>query len=460
MPHLPGHQLCRIGSFVLAGAVVLGLASCPATASAAPIRQAAASTCSLDAASAASPSVLLLGESTSVRLKVRSDCPGAALPLHIALVLDASGTMQGERGKQLRASAEELIHGLLLSANPTTQVGVVSFQSLATTLCKLTNDERLVVGCVRKLGGSGGSAIDRGILEGLKVLLMGRPAPDALQPLDVLVLVTDGDNGTGCGPMQNAALQAKAAGVQLLVACIGRACDNACLRDCASNSGQVYRLDGPGQLAGRLAAPLAALTGLPLRHLTIVETLAPGMALIPDSTAPPAQVSADRRTITWTLALPNPAGIEVGYRLKPEQAGHHAVSEGAVAAYTDAQGRGGQATFPVPRVSVFRLGVGDALGPGAGVEGGRRGCLAYGGGRPAGRPYGGGAVMGGHGEDRSMGGMMRCGRVARVAILVADLATFPQPNLTVFRLGAQLLLERLSLKIPGRLSAKAAPHGY
>lgn len=343
----------------------LAVVTATATAQAAPIRQAAGSDCNIETSSVASPNVLLLGESTTVRLRVRGNCPGEAPPLHIVLVIDGSGTMQGERSRQLRDSAEALIQGLRLAEHPKTQAGVVSFQSVASTLCGLTNDERFLVGCVRRLGSSGGSSIDRGIIEGLKVLLMGRPAPDAVQPLDVMVLVTDGGNITGCPPLQGAALKTKAAGIQLLVACISRACDDACLRGCASTEAQVYRLDHPGQLAERLTAPLAALSGIPLRLLTIVETLAPGMSLLPGSAAPAALLSPDGRTLTWTVALPNAVGTEVSYRLRPQDAGYHAISQGASATYADAQGRAGQSPFPVPKVSVFRLGtmgMGDGRG--------------------------------------------------------------------------------------------------
>ena len=112
----------------------------------------------------ANPGVILLGETVDVTLTVTALCAGEAFPLHIVLVLDASGSMSGEPNREMKKAARELIKRLDMRNNPSTKVGVVSFNTSANTLCQLTDSSSRANSCVNKVGAAGGTSIGNGFV--------------------------------------------------------------------------------------------------------------------------------------------------------------------------------------------------------------------------------------------------------------------------------------------------------
>ncbi len=149
------------------------------------------------------PNVLLLGEETNITLTVRALCAPEAFPLHIVLVLDASGSMAGQKNQELKAAVKQMVRELDLDERPLIQMGIVQFNSTAKALCQLTNDAGRLSSCANKVGANGGTAIDLGIREGLKVLTRGRPRGP---------LRRAGDHGGALGRRQQRRLQSGAAG--------------------------------------------------------------------------------------------------------------------------------------------------------------------------------------------------------------------------------------------------------
>jgi len=153
---------------IFPSAAILGLslaASLAGPSSASPSGQ-SNGVCTYNAKKTADPSVLLRGETTTIRLALGVACTGVTSPLHLVVVLDASEAMAGEPSREVESAMKTLISGLHLAKNPTTLVGVVEFNTGARTICRLMNDEAKLLDWVGRTRPAGGSAIDRGIAKG------------------------------------------------------------------------------------------------------------------------------------------------------------------------------------------------------------------------------------------------------------------------------------------------------
>lgn len=330
----------------------------PAPTAAAPLVQTrATSQCITNLQVEVTPAVLLRGETAVVTYRAGASCPISA-PLHLVFALGEPGSMRGEPINQLSQAVKTIVRGLQLPGHPSTKVGITAFQTTARTLCKLMNDEGRLYSCAGKLTANGGTAIDRGIIEALKVLGDGRKNLAAdVEPNEVMIVVTNGRNVAGCDPVKSATRRAKGWGVRVFTVCVGGGCDAECLRECASSARLFFALDDASQLAG-LFDEIRDSVAPTLTHLSVVDTLSPEMELIIDSSTPPAAISDDRRTLTWELSDIGPGGAVLSYRIRPLVAGHHAIGLGALATFSDIRRLSGEATFPIPHISVF--GMGDA----------------------------------------------------------------------------------------------------
>jgi len=352
MRHFRAAVIAVLSIVALFGAM---LTSSPARiAGAAPAAQ-RESACEANPNKEAFPNVLLLGETTTITLTFNAVCAGETTPLHLVFVLDESGSMQGEPINQLKSAVKTIIRGLNLADNPTTLVGIVAFQSVARTLCKLTNDEGRLLSCAGKLNASGGTAIDRGIIEGLKVLADGRKGLGAdVTPNEVMIVVSDGQNNAGCDSVKSAARRAKGQGVLVITVCVGGGCDAQCMRECASSARYYFEVDSAGQLVNIFDKLRDTVTQITLRRLTIVDTIPANMEYIDDSSDPPAEVSSDKKTLTWEMQSVAKGGVVMTFKVRPLEVGYHPTNTEARAEFTDNQNRSGDAVFRVPYVTVFQ----------------------------------------------------------------------------------------------------------
>lgn len=289
-------------------------------------------------------------------------------PLHLVFVLDESGSMQGDPINQQQQAVKTIIRGMALPEHPTTQIGIVAFQSVARTLCKLMNDEGRLLSCAGKLWANGGTQIDRGIIEGLKALGDGRRGLGAdVEPNEVMIVVSDGQSDTGCDPVKSAARRAKGQGVLVITVCLGDQCDSDCLFESASSARYHFKIDSATQLVDIYDQVRAMIDRINLRRLTLSATLAADTVLVAGSDRPAATVSPDGRTLTWDLVDSPLTGSAASFRIRPFVAGHQPAIADAQAGFTDAQNRTGLATFPRPFLTVFGLGA-QAFGPGLSLK--------------------------------------------------------------------------------------------
>ena len=340
-----GSATCLAGLCALAAGTPVSLAQATTDTSAR-----AAAACTVHADKVAAPGVLVLGETVDITLTVKATCQVES-PLHIVLVLDASSSMAGEPSRPMKEAAVRFVRKLDMAIHRDTMVGVVQFNSSATKLCELTNDAGRVEGCIRRIGADGGSAIDAGIREGLKVLLRGRSDFSSRDVRQVMVVLADGDNNAGCPPVLQAANQAKGSGVLLATVCVGPGCDAPCLQAAATSAGHFFHAQVEGDLMRVFERVYEEIVGVGLRRLTVVDTLPDNMRLVPNSALPaPKDFSPNGDQIEWEANFVPRTGLTMTFRVEPLQPGRWPTNVEATGDYVDNSGERGSLVFPVPVV--------------------------------------------------------------------------------------------------------------
>jgi Mg-chelatase subunit ChlD len=87
-------------------------------------------------------------------------------PVAVVLVLDCSGSMQGEKFERAQRAARGFVSG----APAGYRFAVVSFDNNVTTVCPLTTDRNSAVGAINRLRAGGATALQDGIGMGLQLL--------------------------------------------------------------------------------------------------------------------------------------------------------------------------------------------------------------------------------------------------------------------------------------------------
>jgi Mg-chelatase subunit ChlD len=341
---------------VLAGAALVALQTAEASPQQAVPQQAGEqSPCQPVYNKIAEPNVILYGEEVDITLTVKALCAGERFPLHIVLVLDGSGSMQGQKTRQMKIAAARLIRGLEMKEYPSTKVGVVEFNSQARRLTSLTNNENQAIGAVNKVQASGGTRIDLGIMEGLRVLSQGRQGIDRNSLTEVMVVLSDGGNNAGCSPVLSAARKARGQGVLLISVCVGNDCDEQCMRQVASGPRYYFRAENAGQLQAVFERIRDRILKINLRKLTVVDTLPSWMEYIPGSADPP-QTAPDNpaQWLKWEDVYVPADGVTYAFKVRPLKTGYMPTNAGATGELVDNKGRTRSWDFQIPWVTVLQ----------------------------------------------------------------------------------------------------------
>jgi len=347
-----------VATLTMALLVVAGLMASGGGAEASPSAQGSrgASSCLAVRHKSASPPVILLGETVDITLTVTALCAGEQYPLHIVLVLDASGSMAGEPNTEMKKAARQLIKSLDMRNNPATRIGVVSFNSSANILCQLTDNASRASGCVGKVGASGGTSISSGILAGIRVLVQGRrdlevPAEDIRE---VMVVLSDGSDNAGCGVVQRAAGQASGQGILVISVCVGSGCDVQCMRSIASSPRYFFEARSASQLSGVFEQIRKTFVNIILKQMTVTDNLPPNMALVPDSAQPPPnEISPSLDQLVWQQSHVPQEGLTFTFKVRPLEVGYHKTNNGAYGEFKDNKDRTGTFEFVDPYVLVL-----------------------------------------------------------------------------------------------------------
>jgi Ca-activated chloride channel homolog len=121
---------------------------------------------------------------------VADDHGGSSVPLNLCLILDRSGSMDGQPIEMVKRAAQKLVERL----SPGDRITVVSFSHKAQVLVEnqVITDPMVIQQQISRLEASGGTAIDEGLRLGIEESAKGKK--DAVSQL---FLLTDGENEHG-----------------------------------------------------------------------------------------------------------------------------------------------------------------------------------------------------------------------------------------------------------------------
>jgi hypothetical protein len=365
--------LSVIASLSAAMALAVGSATRPAPVAARSLPLPTAtveSPCQVIHEKVASPDAVLLGETIDITLTVRAICPREVYPLHISLVMDASGSMMGRPEAQMRSAAERLVLSLDLESHPATKVAVTQFRGDARRLAPLSNDRDRVLKAVRRVTArfsarppvrpprqsrpDGNTRIDLGIDHGLRSLRAGRRGLDRDSITSLMVVLSDGFNDAGCPPVLRAARKARGQGVLVLAVCTGSECDEQCMRQVASGPRYYFRAHEITPFLAVFERIGSRIVRRGPRLLEVDETLPPHMALVPGSIRPPQSAPADPELrVRWSDVYVPRDGVTYTLKVRPNRAGYLPTDVEARGRIVDVKGRGRTWTFEVPWITVL-----------------------------------------------------------------------------------------------------------
>ena len=291
----------------------------------------------------ADPTLLTLGERTRIRLSITGDCGTGRNTTDIALVIDRSGSMGGDKILAAQDAARAFIGAIDFVDS---RVAVVAFNQAAILEQPLTANPVNVEVAIDALVAGGGTNIADGLDAARRELTGPRRRSGADS---VIILLTDG--GSAEIPAVRAADIAKLEGARIFTIGFGAGANVALLQRLASAPADYYFAPTPGDLTDIYRAIAERISADVLfRTLTVTDEVPLNMQYIMDSAVPPATFDGTR--LVWALADIPFDGLELTYELEPLEVGTHPTNIFAIGEGTDGLGSSGRVDFPVPIVEV------------------------------------------------------------------------------------------------------------
>jgi Mg-chelatase subunit ChlD len=296
----------------------------------------------------AQPSQVNLGERASIHLTASGECLRRRLPpLDVMLIIDASGSMAGDRIALTRQAAMDFTRALDLELS---QVGVVSFSQDARLAIPLSSDEASIWDALRGIRPFGASRIDRGLaLAHQEWQANRRPGVGA-----VFILLSDGRSEVA--PTLAAADAIKADGVEIFVVSTrGAPAERALMEAIATTPDHHFEANEPAFLLEVLDAIAERIASVKLLlSATVSDRLPANMTyIIGSATQPPDDWDPITRVLRWDLRDVPFAGFDIRYAIEPTEVGIWPTNVEASVDAINGFGRPESFVFPVPQVEVI-----------------------------------------------------------------------------------------------------------
>lgn len=323
------HGAARAAAFACAAAalVAAGSASCFAQGAASPPPAALGGAAGPVAFSVGleSPVVLRGSDGQGYLVVDLAAAPVQASPVRpgmaVALVVDRSGSMSGEKIERAREAAASFIAGLADGD----VVAIFQYDGEVELVAPPTvvdpGTRRWLIGAVSTITPRGATNLYGGLVSGIAAL----SGPEAERPVRRVVLISDGL--ANVGPSSPAeigaeASRAAASGISVTAVGVGLDYDEGLLGTLAyASGGRFYHLTHPAQMASILEAELDALAHTVARQVLIQVRPAPGVRVLDATGASMARgpgsavslgvgdlLAGQSRPVVLTLALPTRSG--------------------------------------------------------------------------------------------------------------------------------------------------------
>jgi uncharacterized protein YegL len=189
----------------------------------------------------------------------RNLCVPGSKPLDLAIVIDASGSMDGVKLDAAKASVQTFLDAMTLRAGRD-HAALLSFAAQPEVVQGLTADRAMLAAAVDSVEASSGTRIDRGLLAALDVLSGPAGRDDAAK---VVVLLSDGVQVEDPDSAYVAGRRAAELGVEVFTIGLGDDADVHLLRAIATDAGHYTFAPSEGELDGVYARIAAGLDRCP-----------------------------------------------------------------------------------------------------------------------------------------------------------------------------------------------------
>lgn len=296
----------------------------------------------------AAPPLIWLGETVDVSLTVRGGCGSTevAEPLDILLIIDESGSMNGEKIRIARQAAQDFVAEVDLSIS---QVGLVGFDTTSRLHQALSQDEARIYRAITGLRARGGTRIDMGLAEA-RAEMRKNGRPGIARP--IFVLLSDGYNNAGAAPVLRESDAAKREGIEIYT--IGIQADAQLMRQVATSADHYFAPRSASFLYEVFDAIAQRIsTSTLFRRLVVTDLIPANMRYILGSAVPPAVFDPAANSLTWTLSNVAFKGFGLRYTLEPLEIGTWPTNIVAFGEGEDGYDRPTRVDFPVPVVIVI-----------------------------------------------------------------------------------------------------------
>jgi len=308
----------------------------------------ARTTCQVTGDKVAGPRQVVLGETASITLSIRADCPMgmSTIGADIVVVADKSASTGGTARVIMKNALTDFGNSINLSRH---RIALVTFAEKASVVSPLSHQRRDLGELVDEIGN--GTIISTG-LNAARNHILAAAKPNAIP---IIVLFSDGGDGIrgdSAASAVNEAQRAKDAGIQIFAVAIGSLPNHTLLRSLASGPAHYFATWTPDDLyfvVRQIAEQIAASR---IGNLVLADEMSSEVEYVEGSAFPPGIV--DARRVVWGRSVLPSTGITLSLKVRPLRSGRNIpTNKVASARYTDADGSERSFVFPVPNIDVI-----------------------------------------------------------------------------------------------------------